>query len=212
VGTQVRIHGEVWNIVRENTRDFLLDRLPALAIFPGNIGCGPEPGGFMKSRNIVVLAALMSMMAPIAAQSMSHGKELPAAEGKAVYQYITETSPYEKWSMWPGKKEFYPGTEPHGALLTTYVNEPALEALKKNAPLPNDSIIVKENYTPEKKLAAVTVMYKKAGFNPKAADWFWLKYGPEGKIETEGKVDSCINCHRAAQGDDFLYTNDAKKK
>lgn len=166
----------------------------------------------MKARKIAAFAALAIFVAPIAAQAVTHEKNLPAPEGKAVYQYITQTQPYEKWPMWPGKQKLYPGTEPHGALLTTYVNEPALQALKKNAPLPDGSIVVKENYTPQKKLAAVTVMYKKAGFNPKAGDYFWLKYGPDGKIESEGKVDGCINCHRSAQGNDFLFTNDAKKK
>ncbi|MBE0599359.1 MAG: cytochrome P460 family protein [Desulfuromonadales bacterium] len=166
----------------------------------------------MKLRSLVAIAALTGLVVPMSLLAMSHGKEMPAAEGKALYQYITQTDSYEKWPMWPGKKEFYSGTEPHGALLTTYVNEPALQALQKNAPLPDGAIIVKENYTPDKKLAAVTVMYKKAGFNPQAGDYFWLKYGPQGKIEAEGKADGCINCHRAAQGNDFLFTNDQQKK
>lgn len=165
----------------------------------------------MRNLGIAALFAAI-FMAPIAAEAVTHEKNLPAPEGKALYQYITKTNPYEKWPMWPGKGKLYPGTEPHGALLTTYVNETALGAIKKNAQLPDGSIIVKENYTPDKKLAAVTVMYKKAGYNPEAGDFFWLKYGPDGKIETEGKDAMCIGCHRAAQGNDFLFTNDPKKK
>jgi hypothetical protein len=53
-------------------------------------------------------------------------------------------------------------------------------------------------------------MYKKAGFNPDAGDFFWLKYTPDGKIEAEGKVEMCIGCHAKAQGGDFLFTNDKK--
>jgi hypothetical protein len=63
---------------------------------------------------------------------------------------------------------------------------------------------------PDKTLAAVTVMYKKAGYNPEAGDFFWLKYTPDGNIEAEGKAPMCIACHRAAQGGDFLFTNDKK--
>lgn len=156
------------------------------------------------------LALGMIVAAPGLIQAMSHGKKLPAAEGKALHQYLTQTDPYEQWELWPGKDKFYEGTEPHGALLTTYVNEPALNALQKGEEPPDGSIIVKENYTPDKELAAVTVMYKKSGYNPQAGDYFWLKYAPDGKIEAEGKAEGCINCHRAAQGNDWLFTNDKK--
>ena len=157
----------------------------------------------------ILLAAVVVLMVPVTAAAQG---QMPAAEGKAVYQYITQTSPYEKWQLWPGKEKFYPGTEPHGALLTTYVNDSALQALKQNAPLPDGAIVVKENYTKDKKLAAVTVMYKKTGYNPQAGDYFWLSYAPDGKIQAEGKAEDCIKCHRAAQGNDFLFTNDQKKK
>ncbi len=33
------------------------------------------------------------------------------------------------WKMWPGKEAFYKGSHPHGALLTTYVNESAHDVL-----------------------------------------------------------------------------------
>jgi hypothetical protein len=170
----------------------------------------PSTKGETSMQKVIgfVLAFGMFVAAPGLLQAMSHEKDLPAAEGKAVHQYITQTSPYEQWALWPGKDKLYKGTEPHGALLTTYVNEAALQALKEKAPLPEGSIIVKENYMPDKKLAAVTVMYKKSGFNPQAGDFFWLKYAPDGKIEDEGKAGMCIGCHSTAQGSDFLFTND----
>lgn len=164
-----------------------------------------------KRRGMWVFGVVFSLLAiPVVGLAMSHGK-MPAAEGKALYEYITKASPYEKWSMWPGKEKLYPGTEPHGALLTTYVNEAALKGInEQGGKLPDGAIVVKENYMPDKKLAAVTVMYKKAGFNPEAGDFFWLKYTPDGKIEAEGKVEMCIGCHAKAQGGDFLFTNDKK--
>lgn len=157
-----------------------------------------------------VLAVVMVAAAPGLIQAMSHQKELPAADGKALHQYITQANPYEQWDLWPGTEKFYKGTEPHGALLTTYVNEPALKALNNDQELPDGSIIVKENYTPDKKLAAVTVMYKKDGYNLEAGDYFWLKYAKDGEIEAEGKAKGCINCHRSAQGNDWLFINDKK--
>jgi hypothetical protein len=74
-------------------------------------------------------------------------------------------------------------------------------------------IVVKENYMPDKKLAAITVMYKVAGYNPGVGDWFWAKYTPDGKVEAEGKsgmADMCIGCHGKAKGNDFLFTGDLK--
>lgn len=169
----------------------------------------------MNTTRWIATAGAILLLFPAFAASMSQGggekENLPPAEGKALHKYITETNDYESWQLWPGKGKLYQGTEPHGALLTTYLNEAAMKGLSESpANLPDGSIIVKENYTPDKNLAAVTVMYKKADYNPAAGDFFWLKYGADGGIQKEGKVDGCINCHRTAKGNDFLFTNDKK--
>jgi hypothetical protein len=162
-----------------------------------------------KRHEMLVFLVVFSLLAvPAVVAAMSHGK-MPASEGKALYEYITKTNPYQQWSMWPGKEKLYPGTEPHGALLTTYVNDVALKGFRNwEGGLPDNAIVVKENYMPDKILAAVTVMYKKAGYSPQAGDYFWLKFTPDGKIEAEGRVEMCVGCHRAAQKGDFLFTND----
>jgi len=166
----------------------------------------------MKKRHgMWVFLAVFSLMAvPVVGLAMSHEK-MPAAQGQALYEYITQASPYQQWSLWPGKGKLYPGTQPHGAFLTTYVNEAAMQGIKEQGGmLPEGAIVVKENYMPDKKLAAVTVMYKNAGYDPEAGDFFWLKYTPDGKIAAEGKVKTCIGCHGTAKGGDFLFTNDKK--
>lgn len=104
---------------------------------------------------------------------------------------------------------------PHGALLNLYVNDTALAAVKTKAGvMPNGSIVVKENYMPDKTLAAVTVMYKVAGYNPEANDWFWAKYSPAGEIAeggmAAGKVPMCIECHGMKKDNDYLMTRDIK--
>lgn len=146
-------------------------------------------------------------------QQMTGDSQLPPPEGQAFLQYISKTSPYKQWELWPGKGEMYEGTEPHGAFLTTYVNDQALQAInQKPGQMPEGAIIVKENYTPEKELAAITAMYKKQGFNPEAGDWYWIKFSPEGQIESEGKVKGCINCHNKAQGNDYLFTGNISQQ
>lgn len=148
---------------------------------------------------------------PQAAPTMMETPALPAPEGQAVIAYITKDNPYQKWQMWPGKEALYTGQHPHGAFLTTYVTPQAYDAIENKAgQIPADALIVKENYSPEKQLAAVTVMYKKEGYNPEAGDWFWLKYLPDGTIEKEGKAEGCINCHGTRKDNDYIFTSPIK--
>lgn len=129
----------------------------------------------------------------------------PPADAQKLYDYLKKV-PYTSWQLWPKKGKLYKGTEPHGALLTTYVNDIALKAIKVKKPLPEGSIIAKENYSADKKFVALTVMYKVKGFNPEAGDWFWAKYSPDGKIEASGKVKGCIDCHSKRAENDYIFT------
>jgi hypothetical protein len=111
-----------------------------------------------------LLAFFTATAIPVAAGEGSAA--MPAAAGKDLWNYLTHVKYQESFALWPGKGELYKGTEPHGMLLTTYVNKTALGAIQgKKGTMPAGSIVVKENYKPDKKLAAITVMYKVAGFN-----------------------------------------------
>ncbi len=132
---------------------------------------------------------------------------LPNATGAAVWQYLEAADYKANWVLWPGKGELYVGQEPHGALLTTYLNRAAQQAVTgKAGAMPAGAIIVKENYMPDSTLAAVTVMYKVEGYYPAHHDWFWLKRLPDGKIEVEGRGAACIACHSAQAGNDYIFT------
>lgn len=132
---------------------------------------------------------------------------MPIAAGGDLRHHITSNMPYKKeFSLYPGKGELVPGTEPHGSLITMYINERALDSVKKSKKtMANNSIVIKENYAPDKKLMAVTVMYKVKGYNPDAGDWFWVKYGPEFNILAEGKLERCIECHSQAKNNDYIF-------
>jgi len=161
----------------------------------------------MKKMLAVVAAAVLMM-------AVNSFAAMPAADGEKLLQYLTKEKPYTEWQLWPGKGKLYKGTEPHGALLTTYVNDVALKSIKAQKGMKDGSIVVKENYMPDKKLAAITVMYKVKGYNPEVGDWFWMKFAPDGKIEASGKsgmIDMCIGCHGPAKGNDYLFTGKVKK-
>jgi hypothetical protein len=87
------------------------------------------------------------------------GPGKPKADGEELYTYVTQDKDYKAWKLWPGKSALYPGTQPHGAFLTTYVTDEAFSAIQgRKGSLPFDSIIVKENYTAEKILDSIKVM------------------------------------------------------
>ena len=99
------------------------------------------------------------------------------------------------------------GGDPHGMLLTTYLNPAAYDALEgKEGAIPNGAIIVKENYTPQGVLAANTVMYKRSGYNPDHNDWFWLKVLADGTVEKQGMVEGCQTCHGEVADNDYVWT------
>jgi hypothetical protein len=130
----------------------------------------------------------------------------PEPTEQAVWAHLRDDS-YRNWPLWPGTTERYPGSEPHGMQLTTYVNDVALQALRQRiVPLPDGSIIVKENYMPDGSYDAATVMYKRQGFNPGQGDWFWAKYDEQGVAEVAGRVEMCQGCHAAQQQQDYLMT------
>lgn len=134
----------------------------------------------------------------------------PGPDAEKLNEYIIKYNPYRAWDLWPGKGRLYKGAEPHGALLTTFVNSTALYSIKKKNGMADGSIIVKENYAADKRFVALTVMYKIKGYNPEAGDWFWAKYLPDGTIEASGKVKGCIDCHGKQKDNDFIMTGPVK--
>ncbi len=124
---------------------------------------------------------------------------------------------YRHWAPGPGQHhdKFLPGEAPHGALLKLYCNRTAAANPKD---MPPGSVIVKENFSEDKKLLAITVMYRSKGYDPEHHDWWWAKYMPDGTVakapkekggmKLVGKVRGCIMCHSGADGKDFAFLND----
>ncbi len=151
------------------------------------------------------------MVIPYDKDGFGYKTRMPMTSAGDIRQHIIGQSPYKTWDMWPGKGKMYEGTEPHGSLLTTYVNDIALKSIKKLNGMANNSIVVKENYSPDKKLVAITVMYKVKGFNAETGDWYWVKYGPDYDTIAEGNVKGCIACHNSASANDYIFTGKVTK-
>ncbi|RJQ18655.1 MAG: hypothetical protein C4560_07065 [Nitrospiraceae bacterium] len=137
---------------------------------------------------------------------------MPRPSAGDLRYHMTIHKSYREWAEWPGKGKMYKGREPHGAFLTTYVNETALDSIKKAKGMAEHSIIVKENYDPGKKLTAVTVMYKVKAYNPEGGDWFWVKYDPDFNVLGEGKIKACLDCHGTVKDNDYIFTGKVTEK
>ncbi len=153
-------------------------------------------------------SVLVLVLALVLAPTFLTAGDMPPADAAALWKYITETSPYQKWGMWPDHSGMQPGRAPHGPFHKVYVNDILLKATA--APVPFGSIEVKESYTQDQKLAAITIMYKVQGFNPSAGDWFWVKYSLDGKGDPAGKVQGCIDCHAGGAKNDYILVHTMK--
>jgi len=122
----------------------------------------------------------------------------------------------------------YEGTDPHGMMLETFYTTGTIDGH-------TGDLIVKRNYgpagvsadevlaSPDAHLAAYTVMFRReAGYDPEDKDWFWVKYLPDGTLDTmpdgmpmagriaKGMDDGCIACHQGG-GEDLVFTSDYLK-
>jgi hypothetical protein len=164
----------------------------------------------MRRNEVVIGLMLIAVVAATAGCELSGSQSTDdgRADGASLWTYISSENPYKNWDLWPEKGEFYLSEEPHGALLTTYVNDKALDVIEgKKGVMPDGAIIVKENYMPDKTLETISLMKKIDGYNPQANDWFWVEYKPNGEIEKEGKVFNCIGCHSKERENDYLFTS-----
>ena len=125
--------------------------------------------------------------------------------GEKLWERITKEDNYKKYPTWPDYEGMQPGKSPHGRLHKVFINPRLRNSLPlKDKITPIGSIIVKENYTPDKELVAYTVMAKVKDFDKKNNDWFWAKFDNNGKVLAEGKFDLCINCHIGNNNNDYL--------
>ena len=145
-------------------------------------------------------------LAPIEVASIPPTDE-DRAMARELWQRLQAAGYREAWETVPGKGTLYEGQAPHGALLSTYLSPEAAQAMKRKAgEMPDGAIIVKENYSPDRSLDALTVMYKEAGYDPEHNDWFWAKYGADGQVQAAGKAGGCIACHGAVRSNDYVFT------
>ncbi len=156
----------------------------------------------------MVMTGYLAIFMLMSVGTLSMAAEMPKPDGEVLWDYITSESPYTEWSYWPDHPGMQEGRAPHGPLHKVFVNKQALESA--TPPLQYGAIEVKENYSKDKELKAITVMYKVKGYNPDDGDWFWVKYSPTGKALKVGKPMGCIGCHGTRAANDFVLVHEFK--
>jgi hypothetical protein len=143
--------------------------------------------------------------------------QTPEVFQQALWRYlIRPQSPYTHWSPLPDKAGLRKGASPHGAFVRLYANGVAAVDPKG---LPYGSILVLEDYTEDQRSrTGINILYRVKGYDPKNGDWYWMKSNENGTVvrtsaeegsrPIAGRALGCIECHRKAAGNDFVFSND----
>lgn len=175
----------------------------------------------MKLRNQLMLLISSLVLAVSASHAQPFGGPEDTDYAAKLWQALTDANLVGDDAV---ESKAYPGQHPHGAVLQTIYTTLSMDGQEHE-------LIVKRNYggdgvsvnsvaeNPGQYLAAVTVMYKRPGYDPDNNDWFWAKYLPDGSLDKNpkgmqlagrvAKVDppaGCIACHSAAPGGDMVFT------
>lgn len=165
--------------------------------------------------------ALSLLGAPVQAQDAQFGTDTDAEYAQLLWEVMTSSGLAGEGAIMSVP---YDGSAPHGMMLETFYSKATIDGH-------TGDLIVKRNYGPEgvdadmiladpaKHLGAVTVMFRReAGYDNDNANWFWVKYLPDGTLDknpkgirlagrvAKGADAGCIACHSGA--DDYLFTTD----
>ena len=175
----------------------------------------------MKKMIAAGALALGMLGAPAIAQDAPFGTDADADYAALVWDVMVSSGLAGKDAVMATP---YDGGPPHGMMLETFYTKATVNGH-------TGDLVVKRNYGPEgvdaaailadpsKHLGAVTVMFRReAGYDADNADWFWVKFLPDGSLDknpkgmrlagrvAKGAEVGCIACHSGEE--DYLFTTD----
>ncbi|WP_457743771.1 cytochrome P460 family protein [Sulfurimonas sp.] len=118
---------------------------------------------------------------------------------------------FAKWKKFHKLNKEILHSHGHNAFVDIYLNDIALSPyINKHTHFPKNSIIIKPLYADEERehLARIVIMIKMAkGYDEAHSNWWYGVYDKTGtKVAYEGKIKSCIECHKIAKQTDYLFT------
>jgi hypothetical protein len=132
----------------------------------------------------------------------------PASDAAIAAQLWEDIGGYESWATPPGWSTTPVLSGAHmGGYVVTYWDD-ALVAWDLTGSAPEGAIAVKNAYTDEtgSTIADITVMQKRAGYDPANGDWFYAQYMADGTPMASGAVAMCVGCHASAPTD-YVYSD-----
>jgi hypothetical protein len=98
-------------------------------------------------------------------------------------------------------------TGPHfDTAVHLYANSAAMPAVTNRlSAFPVGAVIVKEKLADEKVLGIGGMIKRAPGYDAPNGDWEYFYYGKPGEFSS-GRLRSCIDCHRAAKTNDYVYS------
>ena len=119
--------------------------------------------------------------------------ESPPTAPLALRMWLEQQHYRDTWELWPGTEPLHPGTEPHGALHTTWLSPSAMDGLERGLPvMPTGAVVLLGEHTSDSLAAALNVMIEMEGSAAEGPDWIFARFGSAGEIEATA---TCANCH-----------------
>jgi len=133
----------------------------------------------------------------------------PSADTQALW---TKLQGYQGWQKFPENTSPKPSGAHMNMYVVTHYNDVVASAMaSKTLPLPDGSMLVKDNFASQTDAMpmAITAMSKQGG------KWYWVEAMPNGKVilapdgsPLEGHgVTMCTGCHDAAAANDDVLTH-----
>ncbi len=138
--------------------------------------------------------------APVPPPAVDRPARVPTFQGEdptaeSIFAWLSGERYPENWDLLPGTAPLRAGTEFHGALVTTYANPLAMEAIERAAPsMPPEAAVVLEDYLADSTLSTISVMVRVADPDPESGEWHFLRFGSAGEVEA-GSMEACRSCH-----------------
>ena len=158
----------------------------------------------MNTRSKILLTSISATLAVTPFSCTSLGSTEDEAMGDNLWEAVQG---YQSWSSPEGWEGFQESASIHGDYVKIYLNSVMAQ---DPANPPAGSIVVKEGFGEEEKssLRAITVMQRVEGYGADAGGWFYSRYSPTGSMTHSGTPGMCTECHKKADGGDFLFFND----
>jgi hypothetical protein len=97
-----------------------------------------------------------------------------------------------------------------------FTSRETIEAVQNGEPIPSGTVITLDIYE-DGELDRIFVMEKRTDLDPELLDeqhngeWAFQSFAPNGTVNEERDLGSCISCHANQERDDFLYKLDEMK-